>query len=96
VVVLGALSSLAPVHTLAMFVVGLVQSYVVEEWVHHSVHFYNFNSRYFRYIRRMHLFHHSRWGAQGAFGLTSDLWDVVYGTRPTRERGAGSGPRATA
>jgi dihydroceramide fatty acyl 2-hydroxylase len=95
VVVLGALAGLAPLNTLPMLLVGLVQSYVVEEWVHHSVHFYNFSSRYFRYIRRMHLYHHSRWGAQGAFGLTSDLWDSVYGTRPPRDLGARTGPPAT-
>jgi cyclopropane-fatty-acyl-phospholipid synthase len=87
VVLLGGLASLAPLHTLPVFLVGLVQSYVVEEWIHHSVHYYNFDSRYFRYIRRHHLYHHSRHGARLAFGLTSHVWDVAWGTPADRPLG---------
>lgn len=81
VVLLGALGALAPLYTLPMFVVGLVLSYVVEEWIHHSVHYYNFKSRYFAHIRRHHFYHHSRHGRSVAYGLTSDLWDSVLGTQ---------------
>jgi hypothetical protein len=70
-----------PPHTLLAFLAGLVQAYVVEEWVHHSVHFYHFGNPYFRYIKRHHLYHHSRAGQEMAFGLTSGLWDVPCGTR---------------
>jgi hypothetical protein len=87
VVLLGGLAALAPLHTLPVFLVGLVQSYVLEEWIHHSVHYYNFDSRYFRYIRRHHLYHHSRHGARLAFGLTSHVWDVAWGTRADRRLG---------
>jgi hypothetical protein len=80
VLLLAAVAALFPANTLPVFVVGVVQAYVVEEWVHHSVHYYNFNSRYFRYIRRHHLYHHSRHGSQVAFGLTSDVWDAALGT----------------
>ena len=59
---------------------SFVLSYLAEEWVHLSVHFCSFRGRYFRYIRRHHLYHHgSRVGAF-AFGLTSGAWDRVYGT----------------
>jgi sterol desaturase/sphingolipid hydroxylase (fatty acid hydroxylase superfamily) len=54
---------------------------VVEEWVHHSVHFYQFRNPYFRYIKRHHLYHHSPIGMHVGYGLTSGLWDVVGGTR---------------
>jgi len=54
---------------------------VVEEWTHHSVHFYHFDNPYFRYIRAHHLYHHSRRGEAIAFGLTSGAWDVACGTR---------------
>jgi hypothetical protein len=77
---LAALSFVAPLHTLPVFVAGIVQAYIVEEWVHHSVHFCHFRNRYFRYIRKHHLYHHSR-GAQVAYGLTSGFWDLVFGTR---------------
>lgn len=70
-----------PVHTWPLFVAAIILSYVAEEWVHHSVHYCRFNSAYFRYIRRHHLFHHSPRGSEVAYGLTSGLWDAVLGTR---------------
>jgi 4-hydroxysphinganine ceramide fatty acyl 2-hydroxylase len=87
VVLLAALAALTPLHTFPMFLAGLVQSYVIEEWIHHSVHYYNFDSRYFRYIRRHHLYHHSRHGSRLAYGLTSDVWDIACGTQPDRALG---------
>ncbi|HEX9186887.1 MAG TPA: sterol desaturase family protein [Vicinamibacteria bacterium] len=78
-----------PPHTLLAFLAGLVQAYVAEEWVHHSVHYYRFDNRYFRYIRRHHLYHHSQKGSGVAFGLTSGLWDAAHGTRiPAEVRAA--------
>jgi hypothetical protein len=87
VAVFAAASWLAPLYGLPAFVAGILQSYIVEEWVHHSVHFYNFRNRYFRYIRRHHLYHHSPRGAEVAFGLTNGIWDVLRNTRiPAEER----------
>jgi fatty acid hydroxylase family protein len=84
-----ALSFLAPFHTAPLFVAGMLQAYVMEEWVHHSVHFYHFNNRYFRYIKRHHLFHHSPRGSDVGYGLTSGFWDVVWRTRiPEADRRA--------
>ena len=72
---------LSPYYRGPVFVAALLQSYVVEEWVHYSVHFHHFNSRYFQYIRHHHWYHHSRRGPGQAFGLTSGLWDRISGTR---------------
>ena len=71
---------LAPYYKAPIFVAALLQSYVIEEWVHYSVHFHTFKSRYFRYIRRHHWYHHSRGEIGEAFGLTSGLWDGILGT----------------
>jgi hypothetical protein len=85
--VLFPLSFLAPYHTAPLFVATLFICFVVEEWVHHAIHFWNFKSRYFQYIRRRHLFHHSRHGVGLAYGITSGVWDVASGTRiPHEER----------
>ena len=85
-----------PPHTLLAFLAGLVQAYVAEEWVHHSVHFYTFDNLYFRYIKKHHLYHHSRRGREIAFGLTSGLWDAALGTRiPAEIRTALYGPLRT-
>jgi len=81
VLTLIGLSFLAPFHTWPVFVAALMQSYIVEEWVHHSVHFYHFKNRYFWYIKRHHLYHHSPPGKNIAFGLTSGVWDVAFDTR---------------
>jgi sterol desaturase/sphingolipid hydroxylase (fatty acid hydroxylase superfamily) len=70
-----------PPHTLLASLCGLVQAYLAEEWVHYSVHFHHFENRYFRYIRRHHLYHHSPSGEAVGFGLTSGAWDVAFDTR---------------
>ena len=82
-------ASFAPLPTAPMFVAGLMLAYISEEWVHHSVHFYHFRNRYFRYIRRHHLYHHSPIGSEVGYGLTSGFWDVVWKTRiPEADRRA--------
>lgn len=77
----GGLSLLAPFHTVPVFLAGTIQFYIFEEWVHHSVHFYNFENPYFRYIRKHHLFHHSAQGSEVAYGLSNGAWDVICQTR---------------
>jgi len=76
----AVLSWLAPIYTLPVLIAGIVQSYIVEEWIHHSVHFCNFHNRYFQYIKRHHLYHHSPSGSEAGYGLTNDFWDVVMKT----------------
>jgi cyclopropane-fatty-acyl-phospholipid synthase len=86
---MAAASWLLPLETAPMFVAGLLQAYILEEWVHHSVHFCEFKGRYFQYIKRHHLYHHSPKGSELGFGLTSGFWDVVWRTRiPERDRRA--------
>ena len=79
-----------------LLVAGFLQASVVEEWVHHSVHFYHFKNRYFRYIRRHHMYHHSPKGMHVGFGLTNGFWDIVCDTRiPEPDRLALYGKRPT-
>jgi hypothetical protein len=72
---------LAPVYSLSAFLAGFVQAYIIEEWVHHSVHFCQFKATYFQYIKRHHLYHHSPKGSEVAFGLTNSFWDIACETR---------------
>jgi sterol desaturase/sphingolipid hydroxylase (fatty acid hydroxylase superfamily) len=78
---LALLGFLLPSWSLSAVLAGLLQAYIVEEWVHHSVHFYEFRGRYFRYIKRHHLYHHSPKGMNVAYGLSNGLWDIVFDTR---------------
>jgi sterol desaturase/sphingolipid hydroxylase (fatty acid hydroxylase superfamily) len=75
------LSFLAPVHTVPLFLATVFVFYAFEEWTHHAMHFWNFRWSYFQYLRRRHLYHHSRHGAGRTYGMTSGVWDVVFGTR---------------
>lgn len=82
-------SFLAPIYTLPALLAGVVQFYVVEEWVHHSVHFYNLRDPYFRYMKRHHFYHHSPRGLEKGYGLTNGFWDIVFSTRfPAKVRRA--------
>lgn len=83
-VIAAPLSFLAPVYTAPAVVAGIFQCYVIEEWIHHSVHFYHFKNRYFRYIRRYHRYHHTQPGMELGFGLTSGIWDLPFRTRYPR------------
>lgn len=75
-----ALSFLAPVHTVPSFLAGFILGYVVEEWCHHSVHFYVLDWRWFRDLKARHFYHHSRLGTNILFGLSNGFWDDVVGT----------------
>jgi cyclopropane-fatty-acyl-phospholipid synthase len=80
----AALSFAAPLPTLPVLWAAVMQSYVVEEWIHHSVHYptvYGLTGGYWRYIVRHHARHHSARGTHSAFGLSSGAWDVVFDTR---------------
>jgi sterol desaturase/sphingolipid hydroxylase (fatty acid hydroxylase superfamily) len=72
-----------------VFIATILQCYVIEEWIHYSVHFHNLRGAYFTHIRRHHLYHHAERGRDLAFGLTSAIWDEPFGTRisePDRSR----------
>lgn len=85
--VLVLLGFLAPLPTVPVFVATLLLSYVVEEWIHYSVHFHHFRWRYFAYIRKHHLYHHSARGKDIAFGLSNGFWDLPLRTRiPAEDR----------
>lgn len=79
--IVAPLTFLWPVYTAPIALAGIFQCYVIEEWIHHSVHFYNFKNRYFRYIKRYHRYHHTKPGMELGFGLTSGIWDFPFGTR---------------
>jgi sterol desaturase/sphingolipid hydroxylase (fatty acid hydroxylase superfamily) len=74
-------SFLLPVQTAPVFVATVLACYTTEEWLHHAMHFWNLRWPYLQYIRRRHLYHHSRHGIGQGYGVTSGLWDVVASTR---------------
>lgn len=82
--VFAGASYLGPLTVTPVLWAGVMQAYVLEEWIHHSVHFrsvYRLQGRYWDYITRHHLYHHSPRGSEVAYGLTSGFWDAVLATR---------------
>ena len=85
--ILALVGFLAPLPTQPVFVATILQCYVVEEWLHYAVHFHRFPGRYFSYIRKRHIYHHTGRGAEVAFGLSNGIWDVPLRTRiPANDR----------
>ena len=83
--VAAPLSFLFPVYTLPVLLAGVVQSYVGEEWLHYFLHFGKFRNRYFRHLKRYHLYHHSPKGIDRGFGVTNGFWDIWFKTRYSPE-----------
>lgn len=91
------LSFLFPFYTAPLILAGVCQGYVTEEWVHHSIHYYNFRNRYWRHLKKYHLYHHTSQGMTRGFGITSAFWDGIFKTRfpeDTRLRLFGEGRRS--
>jgi sterol desaturase/sphingolipid hydroxylase (fatty acid hydroxylase superfamily) len=84
------LALLLPPQTLLAFLAGFVQAYVVEEWVHHRA-LLPLRQPVLRYMKRHHLYHHSRRG-QDIGSAHERHVDVVYGTRIPSDVRAASTP----
>ncbi len=79
---------LTPLPTGPVFWAAIVASYVLEEWIHHSIHYCAFTHPAFIALRRHHFVHHAGPGTESNYGLSSPLWDVLLGTAFTPPRHA--------
>jgi sterol desaturase/sphingolipid hydroxylase (fatty acid hydroxylase superfamily) len=68
------------VYTWACFT-GVVFGYVWYDLTHYYVHHGRPKSRWAKWVRRNHLIHHFS-TAHERYGITTPLWDVVFGTYP--------------
>jgi len=80
-VVAVPVSLLFPFWSAPLLLAGVVQCYVLEEWAHHCMHYYHFQNRYFRHIKKSHLYHHTSKGMHRGYGITSAIWDVICFSR---------------
>jgi len=60
---------------------GLFIGYFVYEWVHYHVHFGRARGPLMKYWKAYHLYHHFK-DPKRSFGVTTPLWDWVFGSRP--------------
>ena len=59
---------------------GVAAGYLAYEAIHYRSHHRPARTRLGRYWKRYHLLHHYR-QEDRSFGVTSPLWDIVFGTR---------------
>lgn len=63
---------------------GFILGYVLYDMTHYSTHHFPMRKDYFRMVRQQHMHHHFKTPSQ-RFGVTSPLWDMIFGTMPGDE-----------
>lgn len=67
------------------FFPGFLAGYASYLFVHFLIHTGNLKNRVFIYLWKHHSVHHFKDDTR-AYGVSSPLWDLVFGTMPTREQ----------
>jgi sterol desaturase/sphingolipid hydroxylase (fatty acid hydroxylase superfamily) len=60
---------------------GFILGYVAYDMTHYATHHFSMKKSYFRMVRQQHMHHHFQ-TPNKRFGVTSPVWDVVFGTMP--------------
>ncbi len=68
-----------------IFYGGIVAGFAAYEYVHYRIHFAEPSCAVEERLRARHLAHHTR-EPDAIFGVTTRLWDVVFGTEPKPAR----------
>lgn len=66
---------------------GFVLGYLLYDMIHFATHHWSMDSRIGRALKRYHSLHHYDDEHRG-FGVSSPLWDLVFGTLPRARRDA--------
>jgi dihydroceramide fatty acyl 2-hydroxylase len=66
---------------------GILAGYLAYEWVHWSTHYVPAKTRVGKWLRAYHMTHHHKL-PHARFGVTSPLWDLVFGTYEPKPRAA--------
>ncbi|WP_438021007.1 sterol desaturase family protein [Sorangium sp. So ce315] len=68
---------------------GFGLGYLVYDGTHYAIHHFRMSSRWGKWIKRHHMVHHHT-GEHARWGVSSPLWDWVFGTMGTSQAGKGS------
>lgn len=60
---------------------GFILGYIAYDMIHYSTHHIPMKKGYFRMVRQQHMHHHFQ-TPDRRFGVSSPLWDYVFGTMP--------------
>lgn len=59
---------------------GVLVGYLSFSITHHAIHHWSADSAWLEQRKRWHALHHHNIGQSGCFGVTSSLWDHVFGS----------------
>jgi sterol desaturase/sphingolipid hydroxylase (fatty acid hydroxylase superfamily) len=76
-IVLGSPAWIAPIFA------GFLTGYLIYDMVHYATHNLTMSWGFLKFIKRYHLLHHYK-TPDDRFGISSPLWDVVFGTKPKK------------
>lgn len=60
---------------------GFLLGYVIYDLIHYALHHFSFKGEYFMKLRRHHMAHHFKTHNM-RFGVSTWIWDDVFGTNP--------------
>jgi sterol desaturase/sphingolipid hydroxylase (fatty acid hydroxylase superfamily) len=60
---------------------GFAMGYLTYDGTHYAVHHFKQTSRIGKFLKRHHMLHHHA-DHEGGFGVSTPLWDYVFGTMP--------------
>jgi sterol desaturase/sphingolipid hydroxylase (fatty acid hydroxylase superfamily) len=63
---------------------GFGLGYLVYDLTHYATHHFPMRSGVLKYLKRYHMQHHYK-TPDARFGVSSPLWDIVFGTKPPAE-----------
>lgn len=64
---------------------GLTSGYLAYDMIHYATHHFSWDGRVMKFLRAYHMAHHFK-GGPFRFGVSSPLWDYVFGTAPQSSR----------
>lgn len=71
-------------HWVAPLFAGLITGYLIYDMVHYATHHLAMKRGFLKFLKRYHLLHHYK-TPDDRYGISSPIWDVVFGTRPPKD-----------
>ncbi|HKW51372.1 MAG TPA: sterol desaturase family protein [Candidatus Eisenbacteria bacterium] len=72
----------APTWTGPLFA-GFITGYIMYDMTHYATHHLSMNWGFLKFLKRYHLLHHYK-TPDIRFGISSPIWDFVFGTKPPK------------
>jgi len=63
---------------------GFITGYLIYDMVHYATHHLGMKWGFLKFLKRYHLLHHYK-TPDDRYGISSPIWDVVFGTRPRKD-----------